>query len=96
MDTLFVFHTWKKQVGSRMGRQIHTKFTNEHVKKLIQKYLSKEIERKYRQQILGIGKFRFFELIQAYRNNPESFSLEYKRSTEAKRIAPKIQDNILK
>ena len=79
-----------------MGAQIHTKFTNEQVKGLMQKYLNKEVERKYLQQILGVGKSRFFELVQSYRNDPGAFSVEYKRSVEAKRIAPEIQENILK
>jgi len=79
-----------------MRSQIHTKFTSDQVKELLQKYLNKEIERKYLQQILGIGKSRFFELILAYRTNPEAFSVDYKRSSETKRIAPKIQQNILK
>lgn len=79
-----------------MGAQIHTKFTNEQVKELMQKYLNKQVERKYLQQILGIGKSRFFDLVQSYRSNPEAFSVEYKRSAEAKRIAPEIQSNIIK
>lgn len=79
-----------------MGTQIHIKFTNEQVKELLQKYLNKEVERKYLQEILGIGKSRFFELVQSYRNDPETFSVEYKRSSAAKRIAPEIQENILK
>jgi len=36
-----------------MASQIHTKFTNEQVKELMQKYLNKEIERKYLQQYNG-------------------------------------------
>ena len=79
-----------------MGTQIHTKFTSDQVKELLQKYILKGVERKYPQQILGIGKSRFFELVQSYRNNPETFSVDYKRSVEAKRIAPKIQATILK
>ncbi len=79
-----------------MAAQIHKKFTNEQVKELLQKYLNKEVERRHIQEILGIGKSRFFEIIQSYRNNPQGFSVDYKRSAEAKRIAPEIQDNIIK
>ena len=79
-----------------MVDQIHKKFTTEQVKEFLQKYLNKEVERKYLQQMLGIGKSRFFELIQDYRNNPKKFSVEYQRSGEAKRIAPEIQNNIIK
>jgi len=61
-----------------MATQIHTKFTNDQVKELLGKYLNHSVERKYLQEILGIKKSRFFELVQAYRNNPETFSIEYK------------------
>jgi len=79
-----------------MATQIHTKFTNDQVKELIQKYVRKEIERKYLQEILGIGKSRFFELVQSYRNNPETFSVEYKRSGQTRSIDPEIKKNIVK
>lgn len=79
-----------------MTRQIHTKFTSDQVKELMQKYLNKEIERKYIEQILGIGKSRFFELVQSYRNNPAIFSVEYTRSKQTRSIDPAIKDNIIK
>ena len=79
-----------------MAKQIHKKFNDQQVKELLQKYLNKEIERKYIQEILGVGKSRLFELLKAYRTNSRKFSVEYKRSGEAKRIAPEIQNNIIK
>lgn len=79
-----------------MAIHIHTKFTNEQIKELLQKYLNKEVERKYIQEILGIGKSRFFEIIQSYRNNPKDFSVEYQRSGKTRSIAPEIKANIIK
>ena len=79
-----------------MATQIHTKFTNDQVKELLCKYLNHAVERKYLQEILGIKKSRFFELIQAYRNNPEAFSVEYKRSGKTRSIDPEIKENIIK
>lgn len=79
-----------------MAKQIHKKFTTEQVKELLQKYNNKEVKRTYLQEILGIGKSRFFELLQDFRNNPKGFSVDYNRSSEAKRIAPEIQKNIIK
>lgn len=79
-----------------MADHIHKKFTNEQVKELLEKYLRKEVERKYIQEILGIGKSRFFEIIQAYRADPKEFSVEYKRSGKTRSIAPEIQENIIK
>jgi hypothetical protein len=79
-----------------MATQVHTKFTNDQVKELLCKYLNHAVERKYLQEILGIKKSRFFELIQAYRNNPEGFSVEYKRSGQTRSIDPAIKENIIK
>ena len=79
-----------------MADQIHTKFTTDQVKELMQKYVKGEVGRKYLQEILGIGKSRFFEIIQDYRKNPETFSVEYKRSNPTRGIAPEIKANIAK
>ena len=75
---------------------IHKRFTDSQVKELLQRYLKKEIERKYLQSILGIGKARFFELIRAYRENPDQFSIQYSRSSPTRSIDPIIEQNILK
>jgi hypothetical protein len=79
-----------------MASQIHTKFTTEQVKELLTKYLNKEVQRKYIQEVLGIGRSRFFEIIQAYRSNPEEFSVDYKRSSPTRSIDPEIKENIIK
>jgi len=46
--------------------------------------------------VLGIGKSRFFEIIQAYRKDPKIFSVEYKRSSPTRGIDQAIKDNITK
>jgi hypothetical protein len=79
-----------------MANQIHKSFTTDQVKELMQKYVKGEVGRKYLQEILGIGKSRFFEIIQDYRKNPETFSVEYKRSNPTRGIAPEIKANIAK
>ena len=79
-----------------MAKQIHTKFSNEQVKDLLQKYLNHAIDRKNIEQILGIKKSRFFELVKAYQLSPDTFSVDYKRSIKTRSIAPAIKDNIIK
>ena len=39
-----------------MAKHIHKKFTTEQIQELLQKYINKEVERKYLQAILGIGR----------------------------------------
>jgi len=76
--------------------QLHKKFTNDQVKELIERYLKKEIERKYIQEILGIKERRFFSLLKQYRQNPEGFSIEYKRELKTRKISQSIEDNIIR
>lgn len=76
--------------------QLHKKFTDSQVKELIDRYLRKEIERKYIQEVLGIGKTRFFALIKACRQNPDEFSIQYTRSSTTRKISQDIEDNIIK
>lgn len=75
--------------------QLHKKFTDSQVKELMERYLNKEIERDYIEQILGIGKTRFFALIQRYRENPAQFSVQYIRAGRSQ-ISPQTESNILK
>ena len=79
-----------------MSTQIHTKFTTDQVKELLQKYIDGAVERKHLQEVLGIKKAMFFRILKDYRDNPKEFSVDYKRSSEAKRISPEIQDIIIK
>lgn len=77
-------------------KHLHKKFSDSNVKELIQRYLNKEIERKYLQEILGIKKARFFELLKKYRENPENFSISYSRKKPTNKISKLIEENILK
>ena len=76
--------------------QLHKRFTDSQVKELIERYLSKGIERGYIQEVLGIGKTRFFALVNAYRHNPLEFSIQYERNTETRRICEGIEQSILR
>ena len=76
--------------------QLHKRFTDSQVKELIERYLRKEIERRYIQEVLGIGKTRFFALINAYRHSPHEFSIHYKRNTKTRAIPQAVEDNILR
>jgi len=75
--------------------QIHKRFTCDEVKELLERYSKKEIERKYIQQTLGIGKSRFFTLMSQYREDPQRFTIDYERNTPP-RISKDIEHNIVK
>lgn len=76
--------------------QIHKKFTDDQVKKFMQSYLNKHVERTHIQEILDIGKTRFFALLQEYRENPDKFSIQYDRESKNRTISPVIEKNIIK
>jgi len=76
--------------------QIHKEFIDSQVKELIERYLKNEIERKYIQEVLGIGKTRFFALIKDYRKNPNEFSIQYRRKIKTRKILESIEHNIIK
>jgi len=76
--------------------QLHKKFTDHQVKELICRYLAKEIERSYIEEILGIKKTRFFALVKKYKKDPDSFSIEYKRKDATRKISKDIEDSIMK
>jgi hypothetical protein len=75
--------------------QLHKKFTDPQVKELMQRYLNKEIERKYIQEVLGIKKSQLFALLSRFREDPAGFSIQYIRETP-NRISQDIEYNILK
>jgi len=76
--------------------QLHKRFTSDQVKELLERYSKNEIERKYIQEILGISRRRFFMLLKEYKENPQLFTIEYRRTTPSRSISPNIEQNILK
>ena len=62
--------------------QIHKRFTLEQVKVLLSSYENGNLSRSDLQDVLGIGKTRFFEILKQYRTNPDSFSMDYKRNNK--------------
>jgi hypothetical protein len=73
--------------------QIHRRFTDEQVKVLFQGYCQGQLARVDLQDLLGIGKSRFFALLKAYRQDPERFTIAYRRSAAAK-LSPEVEDTI--
>ena len=65
--------------------QLHKRFTDEQIKVLFQLYcqglLTRAGTRAGVQEMLRIGKSQLFVLLKRYRQDPESFSVSYKRAT---------------
>ena len=61
--------------------QLHKRFTDGQVKVLLNGYCQGLLPRAEIQELLGIGKTRFFALLKEYQNDPEAFSVTYERHT---------------
>jgi transposase InsO family protein len=78
-----------------MTDQLHKRFSNNQVKSLIESYIRKEIELSYILSIMDIGRSRFFEILKKYRQNPDTFSLDYSRGSINRKISGEVEDDIL-
>jgi len=76
--------------------QLHKKFTDSQVKDLFSRYLKSEIKRVYIQEVLGIQRRRFCQLIKRYQQDPATFTIQYARHSPTRCLAPAIERNILK
>jgi hypothetical protein len=76
--------------------QLHKRFTSDQVQELLERYLKKEVERKYIQETLGISRRRFFMLLKQYREDPPHFTIQYHRTAPPRSISTEIEQNILK
>ena len=74
--------------------QIHRRFTDEQVKVLFEGCCQGQLARTVLQDLLGIGKSRFFALLKAYRRDPEGFTIAYRRPTPAK-LSSEVEDAIV-
>jgi len=74
---------------------LHKRFTDSQVKALLERYRKGEIERKYIEQIFGIKRRRFCELVKKYREDPNTFTIKYKRAKPTRKIDKDIEKNIL-
>jgi len=61
--------------------QVHTRFTSEQVRFLLETYLRGTMSRKEVQEALRVGKTRFFALAKEYRRDPQGFSVSYERGS---------------
>lgn len=75
--------------------QLHKRFTDEQIKVLFQSCCQGQISRADLQEMMGVGKSRFFVLLKAYRSNPDRFTVVYQRKTHA-RFSPRTKTEIEK
>jgi hypothetical protein len=64
--------------------QLHRRFSDDQIRVLLQGYCQGILARTDIEDMLGIGRSRFFILLSQYRQDPDAFSVAYRRATPAK------------
>ena len=75
--------------------QIHKRFTTEQVKVLLKGYYQGMLDRTAVEEVLGIGKTRFFALLRQYRHDPGRLCLGYQRETPTRK-STRVEEEIEK
>lgn len=61
-------------------QQLHKRLDNQTVAAILERYLTQDITSAEAMACLGIKRSRFFEILQAYQNDIDSFSVAYGRT----------------
>ena len=61
--------------------QVHKRFADDQLRNLFRAYEDGQIDRAQIEEVLAIGKTRFFALWKLFRKDPAHFSLAYHRSS---------------
>jgi len=72
---------------------VHRRFTDEQVRVLFQGYCQAQLRRVDVQDLLGIGKSRFFALLKLYHGDAQAFTVASQRQTLA-RLSAEIEVEI--
>lgn len=78
-----------------MAKQLHKRFSDEQVKVLLEKYLNEKIELIYILEMLKVKRTRFFELLKQYTEDPDNFSIQYRRKRPTTKIAKGVENSIM-
>jgi hypothetical protein len=74
--------------------QIHKRFTDEQVKALLKGYCQGILAIAVIEEVLKIGRSRFFSLLKEYRHDSDSFSIVYQRENPTRRLSASVEKEI--
>lgn len=75
--------------------QLHKRLTTDQVRSILSKYSKGTLQAKDAVMYLGVSRSRFYQIIEEYNACPDSFSLEYKRSSPSHTLDIKTEEQIL-
>jgi len=73
--------------------QVHKRMTTEQVTVLLKGYCQGLLDRSAIEEVLGIGRSRFFALLNEYRQDPARFSITYQRESRS-RLTARVEAEI--
>lgn len=77
-----------------MAEQLHKRFTDDQVRLLLDLYLKKAISLPQALEQLGCTKSRFYQILGAYKEAPEKFTVAYGRNRPNRRLPKEIDQAI--
>lgn len=75
--------------------QVHKRLTSEQVKVLLKGYCQGLLDRSSIEEVLGIGRSRFFAFLKEYHHDPNGFSIAYQRESRS-RLPARVEAEIEK
>jgi hypothetical protein len=78
-----------------MGEQIHKRLSDEQMRMIMDRYLAGEMNATHAMELLGLKRSQFFEWVQKYRNDPDGFTVAYRRKIDSRRLDEKVHGHIL-
>ena len=78
-----------------MTEHVHKRLIEEQVKMILERFIQKEISSGQAMDLLGLQRSQFFEWVKKYRENGESFTIQYHREGQTRKIQPGVERKIL-
>jgi hypothetical protein len=78
-----------------MTDQIHKRLEGDHVRMILGRHIKKEISGSQAMDLLGLKRRQFFEWVKRYRQAPDSFTVDYKRTIKVKKIGKDVENSII-
>lgn len=78
-----------------MDEQIHKRLNDEQMRMIMEKYRRKELAAIEAMELLCLKRRQFFEWLQRYRNNPEGFTITYRRTERTRKLDETVDAHIL-
>jgi len=79
-----------------MTEQLHKRLMDEQVGIIFKRYLSREMKTDKCMDLLGLKRRQFFEWVKRYRQNPDNFTVDYKREAVSRKISQEVEDSIIR